>query len=192
MGAVELLDGAPEEPPDLVPTGPDHRPGQWEHHSCVQTPGQPGDPPGTPELDHPHPAAGPQHPAHLFEGGDRVVDITEEIAEGDRVDAPFPEGEVVGDRPYPMLPGVAGEHLGTEVDGNHPMTPGFQGPTDRPGPGGDIEDQAPGWEIQPIDHEPPPPGVLTETEDGGPTLVVPGDVPEEPRRGRFRCFWGPG
>ena len=92
---------------------------------------------------------------------------------------------MIGDRSQTVASRMLGEHLIAEVDRHHPMSVGFEQSADRASPGSHVEDEAPRCKFQPIHHEAPPSGVLTEAQDSGPTLVVLGYVPKQPRRGRF-------
>jgi hypothetical protein len=89
-----------------------------------------------------------------------------------------------------MSSGVVSEHLMAEVDRHHPVPVCFEQPADRAGSGGDIEDQAAGGESYPTNHEPSPTPILAQAQDAGPTLIVPGYVPKQPRCGRLGFLFG--
>jgi hypothetical protein len=97
---------------------------------------------------------------------------------------------MIGDCSHSMSSGVVSEHLMAEVDRHHPISVGFEQPADRPGSGGDIEDQAAGSELYPTNHQPSPTPILAQAQDAGPTLIVPGYVPKQPRRGRLGFLFG--
>jgi hypothetical protein len=82
------------------------------------------------------------------------------------------------------------EHLMAEIDRHHPISVSFEQPADRPGSGGDIEDQTARCEPYPTNHAPTPTPILAEAQDAGPTLIVAGDPTKQPRRDRLGLLFG--
>src|SRR5262245_54501279 len=95
MPLVESADGRPEEPADLVPARRDEPTRERQPDVDPEVPRRPPDALWEAELEHRDRAAGPHDAGELDEGGARIVDVAEEVREGEVVERGVGEGQRV-------------------------------------------------------------------------------------------------
>ncbi len=169
---VEPADRRAEEPPHLVPTGRDQPAGHGQPDADPGVPERPPHPVGDVEFEHRDRSARADDPGQLAYRRRGVVDVTEEVREGEVVERRVGEGKLVGrgldelDAPAEALPG-AGEHLRALVEPRHAEAARDELRGDEAGARCDVEDVA-AVAREPRDEKPPPAGSCPK-ESAAPT-----------------------
>src|ERR671936_2469360 len=125
----EAADARPEEPPDLAPTRRDRAAGERQAEPDVELPPRAPRPLRDPELERGERTSRPDDARELPQRRARVVDVAEEVGEGERVEGSVLEGEVVGGSLHeldPLVearggdpPACLGQHLRALVEADH-------------------------------------------------------------------------
>ena len=104
--APEVADARPEEAADAAPAGRDDGAGRGQPDAHVELPERAPDAAREPELQHRNRPAGPDDARELAQRRGHVVDVAEEVREGERVELPVGERQRLG-APLAQLDPVA-------------------------------------------------------------------------------------
>ena len=176
MLGPEAADAGAEEAPDLSPPRGDRATENGQARTDVQLPGWSGQPGGDEEVEHRDSAAGPDDSRDLPHRGGRVVDVTEEIREGESVERGVRERKVLGLALTKLDPSAqsgrshafsaGGQHRRALVDPHHAApVAAYELEGDRGCAAGDVEDGLLGRCGDALDKERAPPWILAEGEE---------------------------
>ncbi len=172
----------PRNDPTRRQPGETRAPSSWQADPDVELPGRPGETSRQTELEHRDRAAGSHDAGELAHRRSGVVDIAEQIREGERVEGCVLEREPLGgalDEFDPVLearrldPPAAGlEHVGALVESDD-VAAGPAGELDRNGgsPGRHVEHGVLWADLHPRDQEAAPVRILAEGEQPGVSVV---------------------
>jgi hypothetical protein len=178
----EVLDRAAEESPDLVPAVPDGAACERKTDSDVNAPERTRGSARDSELERRDRASRADDARELDHRGSGIVDVAQEIREGEMVEGRVVERQLRGrrlDELHAAAEAVPrhGEHLRALVEAGHLESAAQELGRDEPGAGRDVEDVPAGRQAR--HEEASPEWVLTERECGSDAIVRRSERGEE-------------